>query len=199
MTVKNTYTAFAGYDQIAKGELIGVTTVVKDWADAREPQSLLVFCDQTGQQMDLDLRGSLDQVLAWARGVDPQKPVAPDPIKRSPGRPKLGVVGREVTLLPRHWDWLNSQPGGASVALRKLVDKARNENADLDRIRKAREGAYQFMSALAGNQPGFEEASRALFAGKQNAFEQHTRGWPKDVLHFLNNLTSEAWTQGETT
>ncbi len=74
---------------------------------------------------------------------------------RGRGRPKLGVVAREVTLLPRHWDWLNAQPGGASVALRKLVEQARRANGDADRARAAREAAYHFMSAMAGDLPAF--------------------------------------------
>ena len=75
------------------------------------------------------------------------------------------MVAREVTLLPRHWEWLAQQSGGASVALRRLVDQARRGTEDKDRIRRAQEAAYRFMSAMAGNRPNFEDAIRALFAG----------------------------------
>ena len=112
---------------------------------------------------------------------------------RRPGRPKLGVVAREVTLLPRHWEWLNSQPGGASVALRKLVEEARRANSGKDRLRRAQEAAYRFMSTMAGNEPGFEEAARALFAGRQEPFEALVRGWPKDVREHAKKLAAGVW------
>jgi hypothetical protein len=84
-------------------------------------------------------------------------------------------------LLPRHWDWLATQPGGASVALRKLVEEARRTGGDRDRSRAARDAAYHFMSAMAGNLPGFEEASRALFADDRRRFAGLIAGWPDDV------------------
>ena len=101
--------------------------------------------------------------------------------ERKVGRPKLGVVGREVTLLPRHWDWLAEQPGGASVALRKLIDAERKSRDFRELERKAQEVTYRFMSALAGNLPGFDDASRALFAGNREAFAEATEAWPADV------------------
>jgi hypothetical protein len=102
------------------------------------------------------------------------------------------VVAREVTLLPRHWDWLNSQPGGASVALRKLVEHARKANESRDRVRIARESAYRFMSAMAGNEPGFEEATRALFAGDRARFDEHVRRWPAAVREHVAKLAAAA-------
>jgi hypothetical protein len=126
----------------------------------------LVFDDQTGRQVEIDTRvTNLDL---------PEEP-------RGRGRPKLGVIAREVTLLPRHWDWLATQPGGASVALRKLVDEARKASGDKDRIRKAQEAAYWFMSSIAGNLPGFEEASRALFAYDRRRFSELIAAWPEDI------------------
>ena len=98
-----------------------------------------------------------------------------DGTPRGRGRPKLGVVAREVTLLPRHWDWLNSQSGGASVALRKLVEAARLAGDDKDRTRHAQEAAYRFMTALAGNLPGYEEATRALYAADPARFDAINR------------------------
>ena len=103
------------------------------------------------------------------------------------------MVAREVTLLPRHWDWLAGQPGGASVALRKLVDAARKQGADVDRVRQAREVAYNFMAAMAGNQPGFEEATRALFAGDAARFETCMREWPVDVREYAHKLAAPAF------
>ena len=121
-----------------------------------EPQgTILVFDDSTGQQVELDIRT--------------KRAETPEAEPRGRGRPKLGVIAEEVTLLPRHWDWLNVQPGGASVALRKLVDEARRTSGDADRVRAAQEAAYRFMSAVGGNLPGFEEATRALFAHRPSA------------------------------
>ena len=116
----------------------------------------------------------------------------PEPA-RGPGRPKLGVVAREVTLLPRHWEWLASQPGGASVALRKLVEVARRSSEVKDRVRQAGAVAYRFMSTMAGHEPGFEEASRALFAGDQAGFEALIAAWPVDGQNHLKALATDAF------
>jgi hypothetical protein len=91
------------------------------------------------------------------------------------------VVAREVTLLPRHWQWLGSQPGGASVAIRKLVETARRANQEVDQLRQRQEAAYHFMSAMAGNLANFEEASRALFANDRPLFSELVAGWPTDI------------------
>ena len=107
---------------------------------------------------------------------------------RGRGRPKLGVVAREVTLLPRHWEWLNAQPGGASVALRKLVDEARRATGDKDRQRAARDAAYHFMSAMAGNLPNFEEASRALFGVDRRRLAALIAPWPDDIRDHIVKL-----------
>src|SRR5579859_208585 len=151
------YTAFDGFHRIAVGPLSEVALAVKSATNGNGP--VLIFDDVTGKAIDVDTRGTPEEVEARH---------APPPAGR--GRPKLGVVAREVTLLPRHWDWLSTQPGGASVALRKLVEEARRTNGDRDRHRVARDAAYHFMSAMAGNFKGFEEASRALFADDRRRF-----------------------------
>jgi hypothetical protein len=110
------------------------------------------------------------------------------PETRGPGRPRLGVVAREVTLLPRHWEWLATQPGGASVALRRLVEEARRTSASADRARASRDAAYRVMHALGGDLPDFEEASRALFAGDRDRFRLHTAAWPLDVSAHVDRL-----------
>ena len=112
---------------------------------------------------------------------------------RGPGRPKLGVVAREITLLPRHWDWLAQQPGGASVAIRKLVEQARRTGEDKDRIRQAQEAAYRFMSVMAGNRPHYEDAIRALFAGDRRRFGKLIAGWPADVRDHASRLAERAF------
>jgi uncharacterized protein len=154
-------TAFQGNRRFASGALAEVAIAVRG---APEGVSLLVFDDATGGAVDIDPRG-IEDVLE----------------PRGRGRPRLGVVAREVTLLPRHWDWLNSQAGGASVALRRLVDEARRTSGDRDRVRAAQEAAYHFMSAMAGNLPGFEEAARALFAYDRRRFADLIAEWPPDV------------------
>lgn len=171
------YTAFEGTTQLAAGPLASVALAVARAERQPDHGPLLVFDDRSGEQIDLDLRGSDADLQArfGTAGV----PEAPSP--RGRGRPRLGVVAREVTLLPRHWDWLAAQPGGASVALRRLVEEARKAQPDRARLRQQRERAYRFMSAIAGNLAGFEEASRALFAGDRERLEAHTAAWPPDV------------------
>ena len=154
--------------------------------------SILIFDDANGRSLDLDLRGSERDIVGRLPQPAPNPEAsaedvsAPEP--RGRGRPKLGVVAREVTLLPRHWEWLGVQPGGASVALRKLVEAARRVSGDLDRSRAARDAAYHFMSAMAGNLPGFEEASRALFADDRRQFAALIAGWPGDIRDHIVKL-----------
>src|SRR5258708_4582213 len=156
----STCTAFAGFKRIASGPPERVALAVKAALDADDGHPLLVFDDLSGNLVDFDLRGTPQEILArLATQPAPDQPNEP----RGPGRPKLGVVAREVTLLPRHWDWLSAQPGGASVALRKLVEAARVTHAGADRIREARECSYRFMSAMDGDDTHFEVAIRAQF------------------------------------
>lgn len=186
MTTGTSCTAFEGSRRIASGELREVAWKAKEAVDRGEP--VLIFNDETSQVIEVDFRGAVNDVVRRL----PQ-PVDDVEAPRRPGRPKLGVVAREVTLLPRHWEWLNSQPGGASVALRKLVEEARKANAGKDRIRRAQESAYRFMSAMAGNEPGFEEASRALFAGKPGRFDEMTAAWPVDVREHARKVAAPAF------
>jgi uncharacterized protein len=183
-----TCTAFAGFKRIASGSPEQVALAVKAALDAKVDQPLLVFDDANGRPMDFDLRGTPHEVLAR---LAPEGAPA-----RGPGRPKLGVVAREVTLLPRHWDWLAAQPGGASVALRKLVDAARVSHAGADRQRLAQQSADRFMSALAGNEPGYEEAARALYAGDRARFAQSMVAWPADVRDHALRLAAAAFDDG---
>jgi len=176
-----TFTAFAGPQRLASGALADVALAVKHAGTT--PASVTIFDDRTGRTIDLDLRGSDADILArLSRATaDDVRPEPPTSEPRGRGRPKLGVVAREVTLLPRHWEWLNAQPGGASVALRKLVDDARRASGDRDRAREARDAAYHFMSGIAGNRPNFEEAARALFADDRRRFAELIAEWPADI------------------
>jgi hypothetical protein len=183
-----TCTAFEGTRMIATGDLAHVAAETKRVLDRGGMAPVLVFDDETAEPVEIDFRGTVDDVLARL-----PRPVAGETESRGPGRPKLGVVAREVTLLPRHWDWLNSQPGGASVALRKLVEQARKESEGADRIRRAQEAAYRFTSAVCGNLPGYEEALRALYNTDRARFEQQTDAWPADVRDYARKLAAEAF------
>jgi uncharacterized protein len=184
-TPPQSFTAFLGPNRLASGRLAEVAIAVMKASTIAAAPPIIIFDDASGRPIDLDLRGTEREIVARLPqpASDPEAPVdhpaAPEP--RGRGRPKLGVVAREVTLLPRHWDWLATQPGGASVALRKLVEEARRTSGDRDRSRAARDAAYHFMSAMAGNLPGFEEASRALFADDRRRFAGLIAGWPDDV------------------
>jgi len=189
-----TCTAFAGFKRIASGPPEQVALAAKAALDANEAQPLLVFDDISGRPVDFDLRGTPAEILA--RLATEQTPDQPAEPARGPGRPKLGVVAREVTLLPRHWDWLNGQPGGASVALRELVDAARATHAGADRRRLAQQSADRFMSALAGDEPGYEEAARALYSGDRVRFEKSIVAWPADVRDHALRLATAAFDDG---
>src|SRR6185437_1330760 len=179
-------TAFVGPEIVAAGALEEVALAVKQRLRHDPTANPLVFDDTTGRPIDLDLRGSDEAIVQ--RLEDHPVHGAKTPV-RGPGRPKLGVVAREVTLLPRHWDWLNSQPGGASVVLRRLVDEARHANPVAERVRRAREATYRFMTAVAGNEPGYEEATRALFAGDRAHYDARIAGWPRDVRYYARMLS----------
>ena len=190
------YTSFNGHKRIASGSLKVNALAVKHALATGATKPLLTFCDQTAQVVDIDIRGSDAEMLARltpdayqlqrtdSEVIDSMNPDEP----RGRGRPKLGVVAREVTLLPRHWDWLAAQRGGASVTLRKLVDEARRASVDRDRQRQTNERAYHYMSTMAGDMAGFEEASRALFANDAAKFHQLTEAWPTDVRDYLRYL-----------
>ncbi|MEJ8569843.1 DUF2239 family protein [Microbaculum marinum] len=191
MTGTRTCIAFEGTRRIAAGSLADVALAVKRAADGSGTAPVLVFDADTSQPIEIDTRGTLDDVRS--RLVAEEEANAEAAAPRRPGRPKLGVVGREVTLLPRHWAWLNGQPGGASVALRKLVDKARKDSDGPERKRTAREACYRFMSAMAGDLPNFEEASRALFAGDRDRFDEMVDFWPADIRDHAHTLADPAF------
>ena len=195
-TATPSYTSFNRHKRIASGSLPVNALAVKHALATDLSSPLLTFCDQTGQVVDIDIRGNDAEMLARltpegyqlqgneSAQINSEESGEP----RGRGRPKLGVVAREITLLPRHWDWLATQSGGASVTLRKLVDEARRANVDRDRQRRANECAYHFMSTMAGDMAGFEEASRALFANDAAKFRRQTKAWPSDVRDYVRYL-----------
>jgi hypothetical protein len=191
MNTPQTCTAFAGATRLASGALAEVAVAARH---APADMTVLVFDDATGKVVDLDLRGTDAVIRRRYQPVEPAaEAAAPEASERSRGRPKLGVVAREITLLPRHWEWLGAQPGGASVALRKLVETAQRAGADRDRMRLAKEVTYRFISAMAGNEPGFEAAARALFAGDCAKFTQETEAWPVDVRDYARTRAADCF------
>jgi len=189
--------AFSDNSCIASGELSQVASKAKALLDQEPHAQLLIFDSISSHPIEIDFRGTSSEVLERLPkpAVATQVASEASEASRGPGRPKLGVIGREVTLLPRHWDWLSSQPGGASVVLRKLVEEAKRANDDGDRLRLARESSYRFMSAVAGDRVGFEDAVRALFAGDQKRFDGLIAAWPEDIRDHLNNLASTTFSR----
>jgi hypothetical protein len=175
------FTVFTGDRLVARGDLAQIVRAAHALAEAQP----LVFDDATGRVVDLDLRGTADEATARVSSQ-------PAKSKAARGRPKLGVKAREVTLLPRHWEWLATQPGGASAALRRLVEDARRQPSSIDKLRMAREAAYRVMTTLAGNLPHYEEALRALFADDQDRLSDLMADWPKDVVTYVADILRNA-------
>lgn len=203
MTTTPAAIAFEGDRRIAVGALIDVAMAVRKRVAKPTHENILVFDYASGKILHLDLSGSEKDIRARLAAASPAAVAssAEDPSQsgpRGPGRPKLGVVPREVTLLPRHWDWLNAQPGGASVALRKLVEEARKTRGQSDTLRARQEAAYRFLSAIAGDWRNYEEANRALFAGDAVRFRDLTESWPTDVRDHARLLASAAFSSRKT-
>lgn len=176
-----TYTAFAGTKEVVTGEREDVLRSLKK-KYGRVNGTVLIFEDGTGRQVDFDFRGSADDVVARAAGAP----------KAGPGRPKLGVTSREVSLLPRHWDWLESQPNGISAAIRRLVDDARHNESGADRGRHVREAVGRVMWSVAGDLPNLEEAGRALYAREDKRLAKLIDAWPKDIQAYVLRRVKEA-------
>lgn len=191
-------TAFWGVKVVASGSLQHVVSIVKTTLDDKDLTQLLIFDDATGKQIDVDLRGKTDEALKQLGEQSGQLPDAEinHPPARRVGRPKLGVVSGEVTLLPKDWEWLKSQPGGASVTLRKLVGDARRAGGKQSKIRESQEATYHFMTAMSGNFQQYEEALRALYAGDLARFYHYIDDWAPDIKHYIQRLAANAFPEG---
>lgn len=186
MTPDPTYTAFQGQQRLITGPLRDVLTHLKTLVDSgqRNPNHLLlIFNDQTGRVADFNLNGTLQQIL------DREAPLP----RTGPGRPKLGVVSREVSLLPRHWEWLESHPNGASAALRRLIDEARKADPAGERRRQATLPTDRFLTVMGGDLPGAEDASRALYQGDGPTFRRLVQDWPDDIRQHALHLSAGAF------
>jgi hypothetical protein len=195
------YTAFVDRACFAKGSLQHVVTTVKDSLEDIELAQILIFNDGTGKPIDVDFRGStaevLDRLSSESGGghASVTKENENEQPARKVGRPKLGVVSGEVTLLPRQWEWLKAQPGGASVTLRKLIDEARRAGESESKVRAAQEAAYHFMTAMAGDLNQYEEALRALYAGNEALFHELIDDWTPDIRDYVKYLAKGAFMQ----
>jgi hypothetical protein len=175
MDEERTYTAFAGTELIVRGALETMLRKTKARLDGGEQEQILIFDDRTGQQIDFDFRGTPDEVVAR---------VEPPATAGGRGRPKLGVVSREISLLPRHWEWLEQQGSGISATLRRLVEQAMKSQAGKERARQLRDALCRFMTCMAGDRPNFEEACRSLYAGDGARFAAQVERWPKDIREY---------------
>ncbi len=184
MQTDKTYCAFSGERLVARGELSSVLTAAKAELERARDRSMLFFEEQTGKQVEFNLAGSTKEILARA--------LAPSQTRVGPGRPKLGVISREVSLLPRHWEWLEHEPQGISATLRRLVDEAKKKNPGAQQSRLAREAVHRFITALAGDRPHYEEAIRALFAQEDARFRQLIAEFPRDVREQALRLLAAA-------
>jgi uncharacterized protein len=217
MQNSRTYTSFAGNKLIFSGDLDAMLLRTKDHIDQNPTDSVLIFEDQTGQEIDFDFRGTPDDVLSrlpshplfiqypvtdeTGAGLQAEpgqlRPSSPEPgqpkvSNPGPGRPRLGVTCREISLLPRHWEWLDRQPGGVSSTLRKLVDEARKSGYKKELARQSWDAAGKFMWVMAGNLPNFQEASRAFYSKNMDLMESLILPWPIDIRTHLMRLVSEA-------
>lgn len=178
MNTQNTYTAFSGHTLIAQAQLPDIALKLKHLSETAE--NILIFNDQTGRQVDLDLSGSEQEIQ--------QRYSEPEPAKKV-GRPKLGVISREITLQKKHWDWLDQQSASASAVIRKLIDKELNDPASESNIMLAKQATDRFMSAMLGNMPNYEEATRALYQGDREVFLKMIQDYPKDIREYLIQKT----------
>ncbi len=185
-----TYTAFDGFQLLSRGSLEKIALDVKKRLKANREARILIFSDLTGRQIDLDLSGTENDVIDRLKVYAPQRQEE----QRGAGRPRLGVVPREISLLPRHWEWLANQEGGASATIRSLIDeKNMVVLQEKYRIKQAQEGTYKFLSAIAGNLPNFEEATRFLFRKDKVKFEEFITNWHEDIKKYALTLSKEVF------
>ena len=182
----STYSAFAGSKLLCQGELSEVVLKIKKHLGPAINSSVLIFNDDTGRIMDFNFQGSKQDVMKRLEVFTSPQLSTPS---SGPGRPRLGVVLREVSLLPNHWEWLANQPGGASATLRRLVEESRSKSSQKVSIKQIQERTYRVMSVLAGDLPGYEEALRALYKKDSKGFNHHMANWPKDVQQHLLSLS----------
>lgn len=188
----HTYSAFENNQLICQGPLNEVILKIKKSIGKEEHTSALIFSDESGRTLDFNFRGTEKEVLKRLEIYLPEN--QKEEVSSGPGRPKLGVVSREVSLLPRHWEWLATQKGGASVTLRNLVEEARKKSTHVDDGKQSQESTYQFMTVMAGDLENYEEALRALFKKDKKTFLKNIQGWPKDIKDYITKKSKPVFT-----
>lgn len=186
----STYSAFDGPKLLFQGELSDVVLKIKKHLGSAINSSILIFSDETGRTMDFNFQGSKQDVMKRLEVFTSPETTGPT---RGPGRPRLGVVSREVSLLPSHWEWLATQPGGASATLRRLVEETRKKSSQKMSVKQIQERTYRVMSVLAGDLPGYEEALRALYKKDRKTFNSQIEKWPKDIQQHLIEMSKPAF------
>lgn len=189
MNPKTTYALFSGAEPITRGYLEPLVGELHAYRAAHPEAALLVFEETSGVQLDFDLRGTAEQAIGRLATHPYFAPKPAEPAR--PGRPKLGVVSREISLLPRHWEWLEAQKGGASASIRRLVDAARAADPGSEQKRLAWTALGKVLWAVAGNLPGFEEASRALYAHDAAGLTERIQGWPAPLRAWVTGRLAE--------
>ncbi len=182
-----TYTAFESGKVISSGTLADVVINLKKKLGKSNHTSVLIFNDTTGRTMDFNFSGSEKEVLKRLEIYTQTPDSKEQPI--GPGRPKLGVFSREVSLLPRHWEWLASQSGGASAVLRRLVEEAKKTSSQTITTKHAQERTYHFMSVVAGDFKGYEEVLRSLYKKDKSNFFSEMSEWPKDIVSYIRKIS----------
>ncbi|RZG86913.1 DUF2239 family protein [Acinetobacter venetianus] len=178
MNSSTTYTAFSGDHYLASGEMMELILKIKQLQETTE--NILIFNDQTGRQTDFDYTGSEQEIR--------ERYAEPEPTKKV-GRPKLGVISREITLQKKHWDWLDQQSASASAIIRKLIDKELDDPNSESNKMLAKQATDRFMLAMLGNMPNYEEATRALYQGDREVFLKMIQDYPKDLKKYLIQKT----------
>lgn len=186
--LKTTFTAFDAHSLIAYGDLAEVVLKIKGSIGKASISTILIFSDITGKTIDFNFHGSKQEILKRLEVYTSVQDAEPS---SGPGRPKLGVVSREVSLLPRHWEWLATQRGGASATIRTLIEDTMKKASAGQSAKQIQDRVYQIMSVLAGDLSDYEEALRAMYKKDKKSFLGYIEGWPKDVQNYLVKSSKE--------
>lgn len=188
MCEKMTYTGFAGYRLVGKGDLLKVLRMCKRKFDDGCRERIVIYDDMSGETYDFELNGTVEEVERRLKEHPMLKSRIEEEGPKVQGRPKLGVVSREITLLPRHWEWIGEQSGGASAVIRRLIDAERKRGRSGQDYKKQQAATHRFMWDIAGNFDNFEEASRLLYRGDYKGLEEIIVTWPEDIFKHLATL-----------
>lgn len=184
--------AFIGTKILKTGPLIEVVLAMKEEVAKDKFAHILCFLDETGAMVDFDLSGTNEQVIAklLANNTQETKEEQKAETTNAPksGRPKLGVTAKEVTLLPRHWEWLAAQRGGASATLRRLVELAAKDSISIETRKSAQNATYRFLQNIAGDFENYEEVLRAIFADDFEKMRKLMQNWPQDIQNYAQKL-----------